>query len=117
MGYRNDNTSGIARGDESETMYMVTAGKHYNSGCCFDYGNAETDAHDHGKGTMEVLSPTTPICVVQWAPLRLACAHRVTGYTCPRPTRALRVVRSVKLHTCAWWSCTRALGLAAHVRA
>lgn len=52
MGYRNDNTTGIAKGDEPETMYMVTAGKHYNSGCCFDYGNAETDAKDHGAGTM-----------------------------------------------------------------
>eukprot|EP00039_Didymoeca_costata_P019589 m.338152 g.338152 ORF g.338152 m.338152 type:complete len:336 (+) comp18324_c0_seq1:140-1147(+) len=55
MGYRNDNTSGIATGDEPETMYMVTAGKHYNGGCCFDYGNAETDAHDHGAGTMEAV--------------------------------------------------------------
>jgi len=55
MGYRNDNTTGIAKGDEPETMYMVTAGKHYNSGCCFDYGNAETDAKDHGAGTMECI--------------------------------------------------------------
>merc|ERR1712151_985835 len=53
MGYRNDKTSGIATGDEAESIYMVTAGKHYNGGCCFDYGNAETDAKDHGAGTME----------------------------------------------------------------
>ena len=30
-------------------------GTHYNDGCCFDYGNAETDAIDHGKGTMEAI--------------------------------------------------------------
>jgi non-reducing end alpha-L-arabinofuranosidase len=41
MGYRNDTTTGIATGDEPESMYMVTNGKHYNQGCCFDYGNAE----------------------------------------------------------------------------
>lgn len=35
--------------------YMVTAGRHYNGGCCFDYGNAEIDALDHGKGTMEAI--------------------------------------------------------------
>jgi len=34
---------------------MVTAGRHYNGGCCFDYGNAEIDALDHGKGTMEAI--------------------------------------------------------------
>ena len=55
MGYRNDNTSGIAINDESETIYMVVDGTHFNNGCCFDYGNAETDAHDDGKGTMEAV--------------------------------------------------------------
>ena len=37
-GYRNDNTTGVAVGDEPESMYAVFAGKHYNGGCCFDYG-------------------------------------------------------------------------------
>ena len=55
MGYRNDNTSGVATGDEAETIYMVTSGTHYNSHCCFDYGNAEIDNHDDGKGTMEAV--------------------------------------------------------------
>jgi hypothetical protein len=36
-------------------MYMVTSGTHFNGGCCFDYGNAETDAIDHGAGTMEAI--------------------------------------------------------------
>ena len=34
---------------------MVTKGNHFNGGCCFDYGNAEIDAIDHGAGTMEAI--------------------------------------------------------------
>ena len=34
-------------------QYWVVNGHHYNSGCCFDYGNAETDSRDDGNGTME----------------------------------------------------------------
>ena len=32
MGYRNDNTSGIATGDDPESMYMVADGKNFNGG-------------------------------------------------------------------------------------
>merc|ERR1712157_95974 len=49
----NDNTSEVAVGNEAETIYMVTSGKHWTDGCCFDYGNAETNNDDDGKGTME----------------------------------------------------------------
>jgi non-reducing end alpha-L-arabinofuranosidase len=57
MGYRNDNTSGIAIGNQPETLYMVTSGHHTNAGCCFDYGNAETDpfAMPQRPGTMECI--------------------------------------------------------------
>ena len=55
MGYRNIHTKNIATGDEPETMYMLTRGDHYNGGCCFDFGNAEVDSHDDGKGTMEAV--------------------------------------------------------------
>jgi hypothetical protein len=54
-GYRNDTTSGIATGDQPETEYMVTSGNYYNGGCCFDYGNAETNNLDDGAGTMEAV--------------------------------------------------------------
>jgi hypothetical protein len=54
-GYRNDTTSGIATGDQPETEYMVTSGNYYNGGCCFDYGNAETNNMDDGAGTMEAV--------------------------------------------------------------
>ena len=36
-------------------MYMVTSGQHFNGECCFDYGNAENDGIDTGKGSMEAL--------------------------------------------------------------
>jgi non-reducing end alpha-L-arabinofuranosidase len=54
-GYRNNKTSGIATGDEPESMYMVASGKNYNDKCCFDYGNAETNSKDNGNGTMEAI--------------------------------------------------------------
>src|SRR5579872_7204663 len=54
-GYRDDATSGVATGDAPETEYMVTSGSYYNGGCCFDYGNAETNNNDDGAGTMEAV--------------------------------------------------------------
>ncbi|MEV3860140.1 alpha-L-arabinofuranosidase B [Streptomyces sp. NPDC050095] len=54
-GYRNNNTHGIATGDQPEGMYAILDGTHFNGGCCFDYGNAETTGNDDGNGTMEAL--------------------------------------------------------------
>ncbi|MEV1249944.1 alpha-L-arabinofuranosidase B [Nonomuraea sp. NPDC049750] len=54
-GYRNNNTNGVAKGDQPEGMYAVFDGTHYNGGCCFDYGNAETNSRDNGNGTMEAI--------------------------------------------------------------
>jgi len=54
-GYRIDKTSGIATADQPETEYMVTSGTFFNNGCCFDYGNAQTDNHADGMGTMEAV--------------------------------------------------------------
>ena len=36
MGYRNDNTSGVAVGEEPESMFAVFGNSHYNDVCCFD---------------------------------------------------------------------------------
>jgi hypothetical protein len=55
VGYRLNKTSGIATGDEPETVYIVTSSKDLINGCCFDYGNAETNNHDDGAGTMEAV--------------------------------------------------------------
>ncbi len=53
MGLRWNDAHGTAVDDQAEGQYWVIDGHHYNSGCCFDYGNAETDSRDDGNGTME----------------------------------------------------------------
>jgi hypothetical protein len=53
MGLRQDDTKGTAVDDQAEGQYWVVNGQHYNSGCCFDYGNAEIDSRDDDNGTME----------------------------------------------------------------
>ena len=52
-GLRDNDTNGIATGDEPEGMYSIVDGTHFNNGCCFDFGNAEIDSRDDGDGTME----------------------------------------------------------------
>lgn len=53
MGFRNNNASGIAIDDEPEGIYYVIDGTHFDSGCCFDYGNSSTNGRAVGTGTME----------------------------------------------------------------
>ncbi len=53
MGLRHDDAKGTAVDDQAEGQYWVINGHHYNSGCCFDYGNAEIDSRDDDNGTME----------------------------------------------------------------
>ena len=55
MGLRQNDVKGTAVDDQAEGEYWVVYGKHYNSGCCFDYGNAEIDSRDDDNGTMETL--------------------------------------------------------------
>ena len=53
VGYRNDTTKSVITGNNAEGVYMVCSGKHYNSLCCFDYGNAQTNRVAKGPATME----------------------------------------------------------------
>ena len=53
MGLRWNDAKNTAVDDQAEGQYWVVSGHHYNTGCCFDYGNAETDSRDDGDGTME----------------------------------------------------------------
>src|SRR5512138_1350086 len=48
MGLRNNNAKDIAINDEAEGIYYVINGKHYSSGCCFDYGNSSTNGRAVG---------------------------------------------------------------------
>ncbi len=53
MGLRHNDVKGTAVDDQAEGQYWVINGLHFNSGCCFDYGNAEIDSRDDDNGTME----------------------------------------------------------------
>jgi hypothetical protein len=64
VGYRddgpdNDGATGVATGSEPEGMYMVASGTHVNSGCCFDFGNAEKNNDDDNDGSMDAVNLTT----------------------------------------------------------
>jgi hypothetical protein len=55
-GYRDDDsTRNIATGNNPESEYAIFDGTHFNGGCCFDHGNAETNNNDDGAGTMEAI--------------------------------------------------------------
>jgi hypothetical protein len=62
MGLRQNDAKGTAVDDQAQGQYWVINGLHFNSGCCFDYGNAETDSRDDDNGTMETTyyGDTTP---------------------------------------------------------
>ena len=53
MGYRCNDARGLAVDDEPEGIYYVIDGTHFDSGCCFDYGNSSTNGRAVGTGTME----------------------------------------------------------------
>ena len=53
MGLRNNNASYLAINDEPEGIYYVVDGTHFDSGCCFDYGNSSANGRAVGRGTME----------------------------------------------------------------
>ncbi|MGA2506827.1 MAG: arabinofuranosidase catalytic domain-containing protein [Chitinispirillaceae bacterium] len=57
--WRNGSTTHMPLGSAPEGMYMVTAGNHYNGGCCYDYGNSETTRAYAGAGAMDALSFTS----------------------------------------------------------
>jgi len=40
--WRDGSKSGVPTGADPQGIYIVTSGTHFNSGCCYDYGNGET---------------------------------------------------------------------------
>ena len=71
MGFRR-RVKGTAVDDQAEGEYWVVNGKHFNAGCCFDYGNAEMDSRD------ETTAPWKPYTTGSTA-----------GITAARPARGL----------------------------
>ncbi len=53
MGLRNNDASYLPIGNEPQGIYYVVDGTHFDSGCCFDYGNASTNGRAVGTGTMD----------------------------------------------------------------
>jgi hypothetical protein len=53
--WHDGSSSGMPRGSAPQGAYMVTSGLHVNSGCCFDYGNSETDRKADGAGAMDAI--------------------------------------------------------------
>lgn len=116
VGYRNNNTNGIATGNQAEGMYMVVGGKHYNKWCCFDYGNAQVTNTDNGNSTMEALYWGTS---VQWGHgsgsgpwmmgdlengLEAGSANNSMNNDANTPIVADYVIGTLKSKTEDWWS-------------
>jgi hypothetical protein len=59
VGYRDNATHGVATGGSAQDEYLVASGSHVNGGCCFDYGNAETNSDDNGNGHMDAINFST----------------------------------------------------------
>jgi non-reducing end alpha-L-arabinofuranosidase len=56
-GYRNNKTSGMPTGSAaSQGVYMVADGTHSGNGCCFDFGNAESNNGSGPTGAMAALN-------------------------------------------------------------
>jgi hypothetical protein len=54
--WRDGHLTGVPTGTAPEGLYMVTSGTHVNSGCCFDYGNSETDRMADAAGAMDAIN-------------------------------------------------------------
>jgi hypothetical protein len=57
--WRNGSSTGVPTGSAPEGIYMVTSGTHVNGGCCFDYGNSETNRKVGGNGAMDAINFST----------------------------------------------------------
>jgi hypothetical protein len=51
--WRDGSMSGLPLGADPQGVYMVTSGTHFNSGCCYNYGNAQTSRTYEGGPTMD----------------------------------------------------------------
>jgi non-reducing end alpha-L-arabinofuranosidase len=54
--WKDGSKSNVPTGASPQSVYMVTSGKHYGSGCCFDYGNGPLSRSVSGCGTMDAVN-------------------------------------------------------------
>ena len=109
MGFRQNVTSGVAVGNEPETIYMVASGRVYNSGCCFDYGNAEvgtwpntTNNLTYAKGLMETVGCCC-LLPVACCPLPVACCLLPVACCCLLPAAAAAAAAAADSGA-RWWA-------------
>lgn len=55
-GYRNNKTTGMPTGTAAQTVYMLADGTYSGNGCCFDFGNAETNNGNGPTGDMAAVN-------------------------------------------------------------
>jgi hypothetical protein len=53
--WRDGSKTGMPLGAEPQGIYIVTSGKHFNGGCCYDYGNGEVSRTYVAGNTMDAL--------------------------------------------------------------
>jgi hypothetical protein len=53
--WRDGSKSGMPLNAEPQGIYMVTSGKHFSSGCCYDYGSGETSRTYVAGPTMDAV--------------------------------------------------------------
>ncbi len=53
--WRDGSKTGMPLGNAPQGIYIVTSGTHFNSGCCYDYGNAEVSRTYVAGATMDSL--------------------------------------------------------------
>jgi hypothetical protein len=53
--WRNGSASGMPLGAEPQGIYMVTSGEHFNSGCCYNYGNSQLSRTYEGGPQMDAV--------------------------------------------------------------
>jgi len=55
-GYRNNKTTGMPKNSDPQGVYMLADATHVGNGCCFDFGNAETNNGNGPTGDMAALN-------------------------------------------------------------
>ncbi len=55
MGLRNNDATGLGINDDPEGIYEVVDGTHFDSGCCFNYGNTSANSRAVGRATMSTV--------------------------------------------------------------
>ena len=53
--WRDGSATGMPLGASPQSVYVVTSGKHFNGGCCYDYGNGEVSRTYVAGNTMDAL--------------------------------------------------------------